>query len=421
MIRALLVAGLLVAGFWWLFGIIASQPGNASISWGSQLVEMTTTTLVAGVLLFCLVFYALLRGLFYLAGLKKHLTERQQKKRVTQANASLTQGLIQLAEGHWPEAEQELTRHAEYSEAPLLNYLTAARAAHMQHKPAQRDELLRKAIASDNQARIAVGVSQAEMQLSDSQFEQAHATLLNLRKLAPQNSYILKLYAKTLLRQEHWEQLLELLPELVQHDLLDNDSKNMRHLKTATLRGVFAKYVNQQQSGALQACWQKIPHAIAEQAETQWLYATALHQAGDDMACAAFVEKHNNLHLREQLTGLYGRLQHQQLSAAIEQAQRWLDVQPENPANLLLLARLHCQQQQWETAKAYYIASLNQAPDAEAYLELAGMLETLGGYEAAAQCYRLGLRYNIRGIGERLDFATADYHSSQPPLKVASQ
>lgn len=416
--KAFLLFLVVVAAGWGLSVLIKVNPGQSIIHWGQWRLDMQTGTLLLSVLLCCVLFYAGVRLLMVLLGLPERLTLARERRQHTAAAQHLTQGLIQLAEGHWDKAEQLLVDKVAYSDTPLLNYLTAARAAHMQGASERRDDLLRQAIASDTSAQVAVGVSRAEMQLADAQLEQAHATLENLRTLAPRNRYVLKLYAKTLYRQAQWEQLLALLPELQQHDLLDGDSENMQQLKAATLRGVFSLYAQQQAADKLQAAWQQLPAAVSGQPETQYLYASALQQAGADASCAAFIVQQSNASgQNEQLTELYGKLSHHKstVPAAILQAQQWLQAQPDNPVNLLLLGRLYQQQSEHEQARAHYVASLNQAPDASAYLELAELLEVMEQPEQAARCYRIGLRYSIRGRGERLVSGATD----RPPLQVA--
>lgn len=417
MIRLILILTLLVAGGWWLIDTVLSNPGTASITWGGadgQLIRMKTATLLLVVLVLCIIFYIAIRFLIHLFGFSKRLRRMRETRLAGKASRGLTQGLIQLAEGHWDKAEKTLTEYAEHSETPLLNYLTAARAAHMRHQPERRDELLRLAIANDSKAQIAVGVSQAEMQLNDAQLEQAHATLLNLREIAPKNTYVLKLYAKTLYRQENWDELLRLLPELVKHKLLDrtNTSRNMQAVQSAALRGAFEKYAAKQETDKLQLLWDKIPQSIKDQPETVQLYAKALHKAGEDKLCAQLIIATNRKQQDEKLVTLYSRLYHGNLDQAIKQGEKWLGNHPENPANLMLLARLYRQQKLWGVAKSYYENSLNQSPNPEGYLELAELLETMGEPDNAQQCYQTGLRYSIRKQGERLALATGHPHIS---------
>lgn len=417
MIRLVMILILLVAGGWWLATTVLSNPGMTSITWGGadgQLIRMKTATLLLGVLALCIAVYIVIRVLIQLFGLGKRFRRMRDTRLAGKASRGLTQGLIQLAEGHWDKAEKTLTEYAAHSETPLLNYLTAARAAHMQNNPERRDELLRLAIENDSNAQIAVGVSQAEMQMGDAQLEQAHATLLNLREIAPKNTYVLKLYAKTLYRQENWDELLRLLPELVKHKLLDstNTSRNMQAVQSAALRGAFEKYAAKQETDKLELLWSKIPQPIKDQPETIQLYAEALHTAGEDKLCAQLIVANNRKTQNDKLISLYSRLYHPDLNRAIKQGEKWLSNNPDNPTNLILLARLHKQQKLWGIAKSYYENSLNQSPNPEGYLELAELLETMDEPENAQQCYQTGLRYSIRKRGERLTLANIHPHIS---------
>lgn len=400
MMRFILICILLgLAGFWAAQQVLAHS-GPSFIKWGSQVYELTTATLALIVLGLCILFYLSVSFLREVLGLRRRWQRLQDQRLHTKAKRSLNQGLIQLTEGHWGTAEQLLTEHAERSETPLLNYLGAARAAHMQEAPERRDELLKKAIESDNSAHIAVGVSQAEMQLSAEQLEQAHATLLNLRSLAPKNAYVSKLLAKVLYKQQNWEALLDLLPDLQKLNLLNSES--MSKVQAATLVGLFSKYAEQKNTEKLQALWKKLPSPIRDQAEAMTVYAHALHQAEADQLAEQFITNVNNQAWQPKLADLYGRLEHPNLANAVQNAEKWLAQQPANPVSLLLLARLHQQQKLWGVAKSYYETSLNQAPDPEAYLELAELLEIMGETNNAEHCYKLGLRYCIRQQGERL-------------------
>jgi len=410
MIFYLLVLILLSAGIFWIWQVVLDNPGLTTITWGIWSLEMKTATLVAGVILVCVLLYFGLSVLQHLFGLRKRLNGLRESRRYSKANRALTQGLIQLTEGHWEKAEKLLSEHAAHSETPLLNYLAAARAAQMQEAYQRRDEFLRQAIESDSKAAIAVGVSQAEMQLASGQLEQAHATLTHLRDIAPKHPYVLKLMAKVLYQQKSWEALLDLLPELIKQNLLKTD--NMHKVQGATLQATFQRYAQEKKVDKLQALWRKLPGSIRENPEAVLLYASALRTAGDELGSANLLSSHLSKTWDDQLANLYGRIRHHSLGSTIQQAEKWQATQPNNPALLLLLARLYNQQKLWGMAKSYYEASLTQAPLAEAYLELAELLETMREPENAQRCYRLGLRYSIRKEGEKLNL--------QPPVRASA-
>lgn len=413
MIFYLIVLLILIAAVLWLGQLVLSNPGMTTITWGVWTVEMKTATLVAAVLLACVAFYLMVALLRHVLGMRKNFSRYRAAKLGSKASRALTQGLIQLTEGHWDKAEKLLVDHAPYSDTPLLNYLAAARAAHMREAYERRDELLKQAIESDNKANVAVGVSQADMQYGSGQLEQAHATLVRLRELSPKHPYVLKLLAKVLYRQENWDALLELLPDLVRQNLLKNE--DMGKVQGATLKAMFQHYAKDGQTDKLQAMWKKLPTPIRDNPEAILLYGEALHDAGDDLACASLIGNILNKRWDDGLADLYGRIQHHSLGSTIQQAEKWQLSRPDNnPALLLLLARLYNQQKLWGMAKSYYESSLNQAPNAEGYLELAELLETMKEPENAQRCYRMGLRYCIRSEGEKLSLTPTQRQQANP-------
>ena len=401
MIFYLIVLLIVVAVVFWLGQWVLLNPGITTITWGVWSLEMKTATLAALILLACVAFYVFVALLRHGFGMRRSFSRFRAARLGSKANRALTQGLIQLTEGHWDKAEKLLVDHAPYSDTPLLNYLAAARAAHMREAYERRDELLKQAIESDSKANVAVGVSQAEMQFGSEQFEQAHATLVRLRELSPKHPYVLKLLAKVLYRQESWEALLGLLPDLAKQSLLKNDE--MSKVQGATLQAMFQHYAKEGHTDKLQAMWKKLPAPIRENHDAILLYAKALHTAGDDLACNGLISNILNKRWDDGLADLFGRIQHHSLGSTIQQAEKWqLSQADNNPALLLLLARLYNQQKLWGMAKSYYESSLNQTPNAEGYLELAELLETMKEPENAQRCYRLGLRYCIRHDGEKL-------------------
>ena len=401
MIFYFIVLLLLLVGLFWLAQVVLANPGMATITWGVWSLEMKTATLVAAVVVACLLFYVAIALLRHVFGLRKNFSRYREARLGSKANRALSQGLIQLTEGNFDKAEKILIEHASYSETPLLNYLAAARAAHLQEAYARRDELLKKAIESDSKANLAVGFSQADMQFASGQLEQALATLTRLRELAPKHPHVLKLLAKVLYQQENWDALLELLPELIKQNLLK--SEDMGKVQGATLQAMFQQQAKTKQTDKLQALWKKLPTAVRENSEAILLYAQALHTAGDELTCASLISSNLGKRWDDGLADLYGRIQHHSLGNAIQQAEKWqLSRADNNPALLLLLARLYNQQKLWGMAKSYYESSLNQAPNTQAYLELAELLDTMKEPENAQRCYRLGLRYSIRQEGEKL-------------------
>lgn len=137
--------------------------------------------------------YASIRLAFGAARLPKTLKQRSDEQRSKRSQEALLSGLIETAEGNWEKAERNLIRHAADSGLPLLNYLTAARAAHSRGAHEQRDEYLKLAHQTMPQAELAVGLTRAELQLSTRQFNEALESLTQLDRIAPSHASVLRL------------------------------------------------------------------------------------------------------------------------------------------------------------------------------------------------------------------------------------
>ena len=378
----------------WLVQTALSNPGLTSITWGVWQLEMKTATLVALVLLACLSFYFMVRLLRYIYDIRANAKAIQQNLIQSRVRRSLHQGLIQLTEGHFEKAEKILIENAELGDTPLLNYLAAARAAHQQMAYERRDQLLQKAINADAKANLSVGLAQADMQLNSGQLEQAYATLQRLYDLSPKHPYILKLLARVLYRQANWEELTNLLPDLIKFNVLKE--QDLSQMQTAVLAAMFKKYIKAKDLLTLQDLWRKLPSVIRENPDALVLYSQALTKLGDDIEAANLVSHALNKQWHEGLADVYGQIRHHGLANAIQQAEKWAETQPKNPIVQLLLARLYNQQKLTSEARKYYEASLSQVPNSKAYLEFAELLESMRENELAQRYYRAGLRQAVK-------------------------
>lgn len=373
-----------------------NHPGMTLVSWDENPTYILQGRTAAFILYLVLGFLALhfaLNAFYRLLHLRQTLKERY-------AARTLARGLLKLTEGNWSRAEKLLLYQADETEMPVVSYIAAARAAHMQEAYDRRDEWLRRALLNNQGSRLAVGVSQADMQMAANQLEQAHATLLSLQQLTPKHPYVLKLLARVLYQQENWDELVNLLPDLIAQKILKPE--DMQTIESATLTGIFAKQLKLGGSTKLKAMWQRLPEQIKVHPDAIYLYTKMLLKAEDYDTSKVMIESNLSKLWIDNLAELYGRIPHADLESALKHAEQWQTTQSNNPVLLLILARLYRQQQDWLLAKHYYESSVNQAPNAEAYLELAELLDYLGETENAQHSYQIGLRYSIYHKGERL-------------------
>ena len=168
---------------------LLGDPGYVLINFRGHIFEMSVPVLIGMAIL--LVFSVFL--IRFLVQAPRKLGEAAGRMRADRAGQKLTLGMIQIAEGNFARGEKLLARAASSSDAPLFNYLQAARAAHLQGQDERRDEWLKLAYEHTPEAANAVLLTQAELQLDREQYEQALATLRRLDENSKDHSYALAL------------------------------------------------------------------------------------------------------------------------------------------------------------------------------------------------------------------------------------
>ncbi|MCK5919052.1 MAG: heme biosynthesis protein HemY, partial [Cocleimonas sp.] len=276
---ALLLLTIVIAMFW-LASFILRHAETVTLTWGtwgSYTVE--STNLLIALLLAFMVFYFLIWLFKSLIGMKKNLLNYRSSRLSNKAGQNLTQGLMQFTSGHWEKSEVLLLQNIDHAETPLLNYLAAARAANMQENYDQRDQYLKKAATTGDNARLAVAVSQAEMQLSSQQIEQARATLVHLLELSPAHPYATKLLASVYYKQEDWKNLFELLPKLKKQKLLSDVVQ--KKYEAVSLEGIFQSAALKNQPEKLHLLWKKLPAGVKSKSQAVLHYIDALIAVDD--------------------------------------------------------------------------------------------------------------------------------------------
>lgn len=363
------------------------DPGYFLASYGGWSVESSLSLFILALALGFALFYLFLRLLFGTLHIPTRLGYWRRHRRALRARSATNRGLLALAEGNWARAERSLSRFADSSDTPLLNYLGAARAAQKQGADGRRDNYLSQAFQSMPDAELAVGLTQAEVQLSSDQAEQALATLRHLRTIAPRHGYVLHLLRKIYERLECWEDLLEIMPELTRQHLLSAE-------QAEALNQRIYRHRLKQAAGrldTLQRCWDETPKALRNSAQLLHDYASQL------IALGAHGEAEKQLHefLKKQwdatLIRLYGRIKGDDPARQLATAEKWLKEYEHHPEQLLAAARIAFQNKLWGKGRSYLEASIGFEPRPESYCELGQLLDQLGENERASVCYRLGL------------------------------
>jgi len=376
---ALIVASALALG-------MIEDPGYVLIGYGQWSVETTLSFLVLAMLMLFVVSYYAVRFLIRLFRMPRAAKEWNIQRRSDEARKGLSRGLIKLSEGDWKGAEKQLLKRIAYSDSPAIHYMAAARAAQKQGAKNRRDNHLSAARESNPNADIAVGITEAELLISQRQLDQALTTLTKLRSLAPRNRHVLEMLMGLYMSLGDWNRLSELLPDLHKRkvitgsdaDLLDREV----HLELLNQAAQDGEIVN------LKDAWGRLPKRLSRDKTLQLAYASHLQDLGAVDDAEVFVRRALKHGWNKPLVNIYGQLESSNSSRQLAGAETWLKEHEKDPELLLSLGRLAMRSQLWGKARGYLETSVGIAPTVEGYQLLANLLEQLDDPVEAAECYR---------------------------------
>ena len=250
---------------------LLQDPGYVAINFRGYFVEMSVPVLLSIAIVLVVAVWAV-RKLIIAPRL---IGEAAGRYRAGRAGQKLMRGMIEVAEGNFSRGEKLLARAASTSDAPLFNYLQAARAAHLQGNDQRRDEWLKLAYEHTPAAANAVLLTQAELQIDREQYEQALATLRRIAENSRDHSYALGLLGTLYYRLEDWDNLGELLPRLKAQGRITSDT-----IRKWTVRVHREHLERAADADAVQASWKNVPRNLRSDVDLLEAYFSALIRNG---------------------------------------------------------------------------------------------------------------------------------------------
>jgi HemY protein len=332
-----------------------------------------------------LVLYALLRLLVGGYHLPRSVRRWRRRRAERRTLAELQRGWTDLLQGDWQRAEHRLEDASRRGEGAMLACLGAARAAHEQGEDERRDDWLRRAGVADPEAEIGISLAQAGMQIEHAQFAQAAANLDRLHDMAPGSTMVTRQRLRLYLQLGDWERLLALLPEARRRRLLGDGEARELELRAADGLLDDSSVADEDDLAAL---WDRLPAPVRGQAPLLRRYVQRLLDCDAGTRAERVLRDALEAQWDPAQVYLYGLVDTTDAARQLRQAEQWRQRHGDDPVLLLTLGRLCRREALWGKARDYLHACAQAGGPAEAYGELAQVLERMEEPEEALRWYR---------------------------------
>lgn len=361
--------------------------GYVYISLGDVVIETSVWFAVLAWLLAWGLLVLVLAALRRILGTHRVVSGWLGQRKSRNATALTNRGLINFIEGNWANARKQLLRSARYSEAPLLNHLIAARASFRMGDVEEAKRQLGEAESVEAEAGIAVELTQAELQLSAGNYEQALATLVRARGNAAKHPHVLSLLARAHRQLGDWDALRPLLPELHKYGLLED--AGLRGLEGELWQALLQSLAGKPGASVsdLETLWRGIPLAQRDQLSLRVTYLRMLIDLGGQSEAEKQIIAWLNKDWQVELLGFLGRSSPDNPRKLLKKIKKWLEANAQDGPLLLAAARVALYAEEWDAAGQWLEAAYQRGATAEICCELARFCAARGDQPRADQLF----------------------------------
>ncbi|MCK5192063.1 MAG: heme biosynthesis protein HemY [Methylococcales bacterium] len=378
-----------------------NDPGYVLMGFGHWSLETSLVVFAVAQVIVFFILYIFFRLIGVLLRLPGKLKIKSKNIKFNRSQEALISGLVDSAEGNWEKAEKILIKHASNSGAPLLHYLTAARAAQSRGAIEKRDEYLRKATEQSGETDIAVGLTQAELHLSSNQFDQALETLTKLQSIDSGHASVLKLLHQTYQHIGDWESIRKLIPSLHQNKILME--AEVKLLESETFSSLLKQAAETENADKIQEVWSSMPEHIQSVQGIYTIYFAAMIEANSGKKIEEDIVKAIMKNWDETLLVLYANVHTDDYLKQLQTAEQWLSIHSGSAVLLRILGKISIKCQQMEKAEQYLTKSVGIDPTVAAYQLLGDVLIEKGDTGKASESYRKGLELASSEVVNRVE------------------
>ena len=373
--------------------VAAHNPGYVQLVYPPYRIELSLTLFILSLLALFVFGYFTVRLILAAVNLPAYVRAFREDRAQSKGRAAMMEALTAFFEGRYSAAESAAVRAMEFGEKSGLNPIVAARAAHELREFDKRDAFLADAenkTIGESTMRL---MAKTEFQLDQKQPQSALGSLKELNEsIKRKHVGALSLELKAQQLAGNWDAVIDLSTQLEKRKAIDTTlSAQLRQ------RAWLEKLRDQSHNiESLRIVWKSVPGEIKFRPTVTAVAAQAFLKVHDTATAGKLLVDSLNLQWDSDLVSLYGDCLTNDITAQIDQAERWLKVHTDDAGLLLSLGKLCLQQQLWGKAQNYLDASISLHPSQAAYNSLGKLAEKLDKKEDAFNYYHLAMDFEAR-------------------------
>lgn len=365
------------------------DPGYLLIAFGNYTLETSLFALLAAITgLYLLIKLCLMVFRWINPWQLIRFGRNYKEKFKTRSGNKTIEGLLCFIEGDWESSYNLLNKGLKDSDASVVNYLAAAYAAHQSGDKNAWIQCLEKAEQEYPAAQPTINSLKAQLLFKSEQLEECLAVLQQMKTSSSNDSSLLQLLKKVYLKLEDWEPLEKLLPALEKNKVINAEEIELIRARIF-MENIYAishhkaDIDDKEITAQLEKIWKKSPASYKQDERMVKHYSDILFTLNQKELAAKVIETALAKNWSDVLVTRYGELNFDNSHTQLIQAESWIQARPGNAPLLLTLGRLAMRNELWGKAREYFETSINVAPSAEAFGELARLLKSLGEDQAS--------------------------------------
>ena len=369
--------------------VVVKDSGYMVLSILGWKIETSAILFFIVIFLFFILVYFLIRSLVRALQLPKDIRIWKENKKQYLSEKYISDGVVDMTDGNWKEAENKFCKAASNSKNPYIMYLYAARTAEKMSALKKRDKYLRLAHTHNSDAALTIGLTQAELQLNQGQTVQAIAILNNLQEKWPDQIRIKQLLLEAYTFLNDWQAVIELLCSIEKNNSYTHDV--IEDKKINAYVGLLKDAGISKDKKKLNKLWGEIPRKFKHKHHLIEAYISERLKFEDTIDCEVLLKDAIKRQWDRKLVQLYGLVIAKDLDKQLHTAESWLGTYANDPVLLLALGRICIRNSLWSKAKEYLQKSINIQESSDTFFQFANLYQQQGDYKQAVIYYEKGL------------------------------